>query len=77
MNNILLFPVDCDTHDFFAAFRVTFLMQRVCFKPITWYIEMHHVRTFFSVCVMAFLYYVFILNMFIFKKKAYRAFCLP
>ena len=25
-------------------------MPRVCFKPITWYIEMHHVRTFF-LCV--------------------------
>ena len=46
---ILFFPVDRDTHKFFAAFRVTFLMQRVCFKPITWYIEMHHVRTCFSV----------------------------
>ena len=24
-------------------------MPRVCFKPVTWYIEMRHVRTFFSV----------------------------
>ena len=46
---LLLFPVDHDTHDFFATFRVTFLMPRVCFKQIKWYIEMHHVRTFFSV----------------------------
>ena len=37
------------THDFFAALRVMFLMPRVCFKPITWYVEMHHARTFFSV----------------------------
>ena len=35
--------------NFFAAFRVTFLMPRVSFKPMTWYIEMHHVRTFFPV----------------------------
>ena len=48
-NQLLLFPVDCDTHKFFAAFRVTFLMMRVCFKPIMWYIEMHYVSTFFSV----------------------------
>ena len=48
-DQILLFPVDRDTHEFFAAFRVTFLMPRVCFKPITWYFEMHHVRAFFSV----------------------------
>ena len=26
-----------------------FLIRRVCFKPVTWYIEMHHVRAFFSV----------------------------
>ena len=38
---------------------------------------MHHVRTFF-LCGMTFLYCVmFILNMFIFKRKAYCAFCLP
>ena len=33
----------------FTIFGVTFLMLRVCFKPVTWYIEMQHVRTFFSV----------------------------
>ena len=62
---------------FFPAFRVTFSMQRVCFKSITWYTEMHHVRTFFSVWRRNFFsYYVmFIQNMFIFKRKAYRAFC--
>ena len=48
-NQLLLFPVDCDTHEFFATFRVTFLMMQVCFKPITWYIGIHHVRTFCSV----------------------------
>ena len=31
---LLLFPVDCDTRRFFVVFRVTFLMLRVCFKPI-------------------------------------------
>ena len=31
----------------FFAFRVMFLMPQVCFKPITWYFEMHHVKTFF------------------------------
>ena len=55
---ILLFPVNPNTHDFFAAFRVTFLMPRVCLKPITWYIEMHHARTFFPCGVMTFSYYV-------------------
>ena len=63
---------------FFAAFRVTYLMPRVCFKSITWYIQMHHVRTFFPCGVMTFSYYViFIHSVFIFKRKAYRAFCLP
>ena len=31
----------------FAAFRATFLMPRICFKPSMWYIEMHYVKTFF------------------------------
>ena len=62
--------------DFFAVFRVTFLMSQVCFKLITCYIEMHHVRTFFLCDVMTFLYYVmFIHNMFIFKREAYWSFC--
>ena len=47
--DLLLFPVDCDTHNFFATFRVTFVMPQVCFKAITSHIEMHHVRTFFCV----------------------------
>ena len=48
-------------------------MLRVCFKPITWYIEMHHVRTFFLCDVIAFSYSVmFIHNVFIFEKKADR-----
>ena len=76
---LLLFPVDCDTHKIFFNFILTFLMPQVCFKPVdTWYIEMHHVRTFFLCGVMTFSYYVmFIHNMFIFKRKAYRGFCLP
>ena len=41
-DTLLLFPVDRDTQS-------NVLMPRVCFKPITWYIELHHVRTFFSV----------------------------
>ena len=53
------------------------LMARVCFKPIMLYIEMHLVRTYFLCSVMTFSYYVmFIHNMFIFKKKAYRGFSL-
>ena len=55
-NGLLLFPVDCNTHKFFATFRVMFLMLWVCLKPITWYIEMHHVRTFFLSGVMTFSY---------------------
>ena len=42
----------------FAAFRVTLLTSRVCFKPITRYIEMYHVRTFFLCGVMTFSFYV-------------------
>ena len=73
---LLLFPVDCDTHKIFFNFILTFLMPQVCFKPVdTWYIEMHHVRTFFLCGVMTFSYYVmFIHNMFIFKRKVYHAF---
>ena len=60
---------------FFAVFRVTSFMPWVCFKPVTWYIEMYHVRTYFLCDVMAFSYYVmFIPNVFIFKRKAYRPF---
>ena len=44
------------------ALRVMLLVR---FKPITWYIEMHHVRAFFLCGVMTF------------KRKAYRGFCLP
>ena len=50
-------------------------MPRVYFKPITWYIEMHHVEDIFF-CVASY-YVMLIYNVFIFKKKAYRAFCLP
>ena len=39
----------------FTIFGVTFLMLRVCFKPVTWYIEMQHVRTFFF-CVASWLF---------------------
>ena len=45
-----------NTHNFFGAFEVTFLMLRVCFKPITWYIEAHHMRTFFLCGIMTLLY---------------------
>ena len=34
---------------FFAAFRVTFLMQRVYFKPITWCISLYYMITYFTV----------------------------
>ena len=45
---------------------------RVCFKPVTWHIEMHHVRTFFSVWHHDF----FVLrDVHFFKRNAYRAFC--
>ena len=38
--SMLLFPVDRDTHEIFCR-----LQSNVCFKPITWYIEMHYART--------------------------------
>ena len=70
---VLLFSVDHDTYEFLPPSRVTFVMLRVCFKSITWYIEMHHVKA-FSLCgVMTFSYYVmFIHNMFLFHT--YRDF---
>ena len=37
--------------NFFAAFRVTFLMPQAGFKPVTWYFEMDHVKTFFHIVV--------------------------
>ena len=43
----VVFPKIATPTTFFAVFRVTFLMPRVRFKPITWYIEMHHERKFF------------------------------
>ena len=55
---VLLFPVDRATHEFFAVFRLTFLIPRVCFKPIAWYIEMHHVRAFFWCGVVIFHVYL-------------------
>ena len=81
--NVITLPSSPRQPWFFAAFRVTFLMPRVCFKSTTWYFEMHHVKTFFQCdifpCgVMTFSCYVmFIHNMFIFKRKAYRGFRLP
>ena len=68
-------PQTATPTNFFAAFRVTFVMPRVCFKSITWYIEMHQVRTFFLCGVLTFSNVMFFHNMFIFKRKAYRAFC--
>ena len=57
-------------HPRHPTFKASFLMPRVCFKPVTWYIEMHQVRT---LCVMTFSCYVmFIHNLFIFKSKDYR-----
>ena len=55
IHKLLLFPVDHDSHEFFSVFIATFLMPLVCFKPITWYIEMYHVRTFF-LCVAPWLF---------------------
>ena len=53
-----------------AVFRVTFFMPRVCFKQITWYIEIHHVRSFILCVVMTFSYYVmFIHNMFVLLQR--------
>ena len=54
---ILFFPVDRDTHEIFYrlqsnVFDAASLFNKYSifeFKPITWCIEMHHVRTFFSV----------------------------
>ena len=71
--NTLHFQVDRYTHDFLPPSK-----PRVCFKPITWYIEMHQVRAFFLCLVMTFLYYLMVIhNMFVLKRKAYRSFCLP
>ena len=54
---ILLFPADHDYYNFFATSRVMYMysMPRVCFKPIMWHIEIHHVRAFFLCGVMTFL----------------------
>ena len=69
---------DVGERDYYSSQQTatpTFLMPRVCFKPITLYIEMHHMRAYFLYGVMTFSYYVmFIHNMFIFKRKAYRSF---
>ena len=47
------------------------------FQAITWYIKMHHARTFFLCGIMSFSCYImFIHNMFSFKKKAYGVFCI-
>ena len=59
-----------------GAFRVTFLMSQACFKPVTWYIEMYHMRISF-LCGMTFSFYVmFIHDLFIFKGNTYHAGCL-
>lgn len=45
-------------------------MPQVCFKPLMWYIEVHHVRPFFLFGVMPFSYHVmFIHNVFISKRS--------
>ena len=64
---------------FVAAFRRTFLMQRVCSKPITWCISMHHMRASFLIGVMTlFMWCSFTtVYMFIFKRKVYHGCCLP
>ena len=72
-------PSRPDTHECFCCLKgdVFLMMPRVCFKLITWCIQMHHVRTFFLCGVMTFSYYVmFIHNEFVFKRKGnnYRAF---
>ena len=41
-----------------TGFRVMFWMLQVCFKPIMWYIEMHHVRIFFLCGTITVSYYV-------------------
>ena len=63
---VLLFPVEYDTHELFCPLLSNvYQMPRVCFKTITWhmYIEMHHLRTFFSCVASCFSYNV----MFIYK----------
>ena len=63
---ILLFAVDRDTLEYFCRLQSNVFDAASCFKPITWYIEMHHVRAFFLCDVMTFSYYVmFIHNVFI------------
>ena len=49
---IVTLPSEPQHPQFFGAFEVTFLMLQVCFKPITWYIEVHHMRTFFLCGIM-------------------------
>ena len=53
---LLLLPVDRDTHEFFCRLQsnVFDAASLFLFKPITWYIEMHHVRTSFSVWRLGF-----------------------
>ena len=67
---VLLFLVDRDTHEFFCRLQSNVFYTGICFKPITWYTEMHHVRTFILFVVMTFLYYVmFIDNIFVFLQQ--------
>ena len=45
---LLITPPSRPPHPlFFVAVRVTLFNPGVCFKPITWYLEMHHVRLLF------------------------------
>ena len=46
---ILLFPVDRDTHEIFYRLQSNVSDAASLFQTSQWYIEMHHVRTFFSV----------------------------
>ena len=70
---ILLFPVDRDTHEIF------YRLQSNVFDVASLFQTNHVVHWNAPLCgIIAFSHYVmFIHNMFIFKKKAYRAFCLP
>ena len=44
---LLLSLVGRDTHKYFYRLQINVLMPLVCSKPIMWYFEMHHARTFF------------------------------
>ena len=75
---ILLFPVDRDTHKFFCRLQSNVSDAASLFQTnhvVHWNAPREDI---FSVWRHGFSNYVmFIHNVFIFKKKAYRAFCLP